>query len=164
MSIVCQSYVLVCYSYVIRMSHVCTRMLFVCHSYQRDISLCSYVFVNHLCVLVCIRMSLVYTRMALVCYSYVLVCHSYVLVYHPYVTRTYLYVTRMSLVCHSYVICMSLVCGFTMNSVTFKENMQTCYFANVIKNYCIYGTSGETQGYKRVMALWFFLAGLTRST
>ena len=33
MSFVCQPYVLVCHSYVIRMSLVCTRMTPVCHSY-----------------------------------------------------------------------------------------------------------------------------------
>ena len=86
--------------------------------------------------LVCTRMSLVCTRISSVCHSHVLVCHQYVtrmysyfirmslvvLVCHPYVTRTHWYVTRMSLVCtpmprvcYLYVICMSLVSGFTMN-------------------------------------------------
>ena len=121
MSFVCQSYVLICNPYVIRILLVCARMSFVCNS---------YVFVNHLCVLVChsyvsrmflyvirmslvctrmssachvytrrslayhsnvIRMSLVCTRMSPVCHSYVLVCHSYVLACHPYVTRVWFY-------------------------------------------------------------------------
>ena len=115
MPFVCQSYILVCHTYVIRMSllcacilSICTRMLFVCHSYVLVCHLyvtCMYshVMVCHSFVLVChlcfthiysylIRMSLVCTRMLFVCHSYVPVCH-------PYVTRMY-----------SYAICMSLVC------------------------------------------------------
>ena len=60
---------------------------------------------------------IVYTPMLFVCYLYVLmyndmslfctrmsVFHSHAFVCHPYVTRMY-----------SYVVCMLLVCGFTMN-------------------------------------------------
>ena len=108
MSFVCQSYVLACHSYVIRMSLVCTRMSFVCHSY------------------------------VLIYYLYVLVCHSYVtgmylyvirmsLVCHPHATRIYSYAIRMSLLCHpyvtlmySYAICMSLVCTLCHLYVTGK--------------------------------------------
>ena len=74
-SVVCQSYVIVChpnvsrmYSYVIRMSLVCTHVIgvsLVCHSN-----------VAH--------MSLVCTRMLPECHSYVLVCH-------PFVTRMWFY-------------------------------------------------------------------------
>ena len=81
MLFVCQSYVLLYHSYIIRMTLLCTCMSFICHS---------YVFINHLCALVCHsyvthiysyvnRMSLVCTRISLVCHSYVLVCHPYVI-------------------------------------------------------------------------------------
>ena len=81
----------------------------VCHSYVIRISLlCAYV----------VRMSLICTHMLSLCHSYVLVCHPYVPCMYWYVTRMYsyvlvcqLYVTRM----YSYVIRMSLVCSFTMN-------------------------------------------------
>ena len=107
------SYFVYKYSYAIRMSLLCAFMSSVCHS---------HVLVCNGMSLVCSRMSLVYTLMPLVCtlvlsvcHSYVIcmslvrtrmssVCHSYVLLFHPYVTRMYLY-----------VICMSFVCGFTMN-------------------------------------------------
>ena len=62
-----------------------------------------------------IHMSLACNRMSSVFDTYVLVCHSYVHTCHSYVTRVYLYVTHMSLVYHSYVTRMSLVCGFTIN-------------------------------------------------
>ena len=93
---------------------VCTRMSFVCHSFVLMSSVChSYVVVYHpyvthiywhatLMYLYAIGMSLVCTRMPSVCHSYVLVCHachSYILVCHPYVTHMYSYVIRMSLVC-----------------------------------------------------------------
>ena len=81
---VCQSYILVCYTHVIGMSHVCA---------------CIYLY-----VLVC------YSYVIRI-YSMSSVCHSYVLVCHPYVTRMYSYVIRMLLVCtrmpsvsHSYVL------------------------------------------------------------
>ena len=64
------------------------RMSSIYHSYTIRMSL-----VCHLFVLICICMSLVYTRMSFVC--------------DPYVTRIY-----------SYVICTSLICGFTMNVFT----------------------------------------------
>ena len=74
----------------------------VCHSYD-------------------IRMSFACTRMSFVCHSYVLVCHLYVtrvsFVCHSYVLLCHSYVTHM----YSYVIPMSLVCGFTMNSLNSDE-------------------------------------------
>ena len=73
MSIICDLYVLVCRSNIIRISVVCARFSTICHSYV-------------------IRMSLVCGRMSSVSHSYILVCH-------PYVTRIYSYVTRMSLAC-----------------------------------------------------------------
>ena len=113
MSIVCQLYVLVChsyvfrmslvchsyatpmcpyiicmYSYVIRMSLVCTRTLFVCHSY----------------LLVCNGMSLVSTRMSFVCHSFALVCHPYVTRMYSDIVRMSLVCTRMSSACQSYVL------------------------------------------------------------
>ena len=85
---VCHSHVPVCHAYVTRMYSYVICMSVVC---TRMSPVCySY-------VLVVICMSLVCTRMSSV-------SHSYVLEYHPYVTRMY-----------SYVIRMSLVCGFTMN-------------------------------------------------
>ena len=104
MLFVCQSYVLLYHSYIIRMTLLCTCMSFICHS---------YVFINHLCALVCHSyVTHIYSyvnRMSLVCTRISLVCHSYVLVCHPYVTRMYSYVicmslvcTRMSSICHSY--------------------------------------------------------------
>ena len=94
----------VCQSDVIRMSLVCNRMSFVCHPYA---------LVYYLYALVChpyvtcmysyiIRISLVYIRMSSVCHSYALVCD-------PYATCVYSYVICMP------VVCMSVVCGFTMN-------------------------------------------------
>ena len=121
----------ICHSYVIRMSLVChpyvTRMSSVCHSYVICISLvCTRVS------LVCTRMSFVCTRISSICHSYVLVCHLYVFVCHQcdsYIIRMSHLCTRMSSACHSYVpVCnlyvtrmysyiirMSLVCGFTIN-------------------------------------------------
>ena len=61
----------------------------------------SYVICMYLHV---IHMSLVCTRKSSVCYSYVLVCTRMSSVCHSYATRMY-----------SYVIRMSLACGFTMN-------------------------------------------------
>ena len=81
---VCHPYATRVYSYVIRMSLVCTRMSFVC------------------------------TGMSSVRHSYVLVCYLYVTRMCSYVIRISLACTHMSSVCHSYVIRMSLVCGFTM--------------------------------------------------
>ena len=75
-----------CHSYAICMTVVCARMPSV----------------RYLHLLVCRPFALVSTRMLSVCHSYVFVCHSYV-------TCMYSYITRMSLVCHSYVIRMSLV-------------------------------------------------------
>ena len=72
MPFVCQSYVLVCHSYIILLS----LAWLVCHSY-----VIPYVRKSHVC-----------TRMPFVCHSYVLECHSYA-------TRMHLYVIRMSLVC-----------------------------------------------------------------
>ena len=100
MSFICQTYVIVCYLYVIQILLECIRISFVCYS---------YVLVYYLYVLVChpyvtrmyswcfISMLLVFTRISSVCHLYVLVCHLYV-------TRMYLYVICMSLVCHSYVL------------------------------------------------------------
>ena len=60
--------------------------------------------------------------MSFICHSHVIACHpyltrmySYVTRMYTHVTRVYLYVTHMSLVYHSYVTRMSLVCGFTIN-------------------------------------------------
>ena len=86
-SFVCQSYVLVCRSYVTRMSLACTHMSPVCHS---------YVLVCHLYVT---RMYSYVTRMSFVCTCMSPICHSYVLICHPYITHMYSYVIRMSLVC-----------------------------------------------------------------
>ena len=77
-SLVCQSYVLVCHSLCRRMSF--TRHSFVCHSYA--IWMHSYVncipFICTSMSLVChsyvICMSLVRIHMSLVCHSYVFVC------------------------------------------------------------------------------------------
>ena len=88
MSLVCHSYVFVCYLYATRMySHVmaCHSYVLVYHPYF--IHMYSYI----------IRISLVCTRITSVCHSYVLICHQYV--------------TRM----YSHVIGMSLVCDFIMN-------------------------------------------------
>ena len=73
------------------------RMSLQCHPYVT--LMYSYVLACHPYV----------TRITLssVSHSYVPVCHSYVLVCYPYVTRMY-----------SYVIRMSLVCGFTMNRIS----------------------------------------------
>ena len=122
-----QSYVLVCHSYVIHISLVYTcmssvshsnalaLMSSVCHSYALTLmsSVCdSYALacmssVCHLYVL---------ARMSCVCHSHVLarmssVCHSYVLVCHPYVSR----------------MCMSLVCGFTMNHFSKAASHMSIY-------------------------------------
>ena len=67
-----------------------TPMPSVCHSY----------------VLACHPYVTRMYSMSSVSHSYVPVCHSYVLLCYPYVTRMY-----------SYVIRMSLVCGFTMNRI-----------------------------------------------
>ena len=94
----------VCHSYVIRMSNVCTRMLLECIR-MSFVSYCH--FVCHLCLmlLVCVRILSAYTRMSSVCHSYVIcISCSYVFVCHPCVNLMY-----------SYVIHMSLVCGFTVN-------------------------------------------------
>ena len=101
MSSVCHPYVLVChpyvtrvyYSYVICMPLVCTHMSSICTC------MCLYVM----------RISLLCTCVSSVCHHVYLygmspLCHSYVLVCHPYGTRI-----------HFYVICMSLLWGFTMN-------------------------------------------------
>ena len=101
---VCHSHVLVCHSYVIRVSLIghsyANRMSGVCHPYV----LVCHTDVACMCLYVT-RMSLLYTRMSPVCHSYVLACHpyvtlcacmspachSYVLVSHPYVTCLWFY-------------------------------------------------------------------------
>ena len=117
MSHVCHLYVTCIYSYAIHVSlvfarilSVCTRMSFLCHSYVliwngMSFICCSISSECHW------SMSSVYHSYVLVFYQYVTVCtrmssvcHSYVLLCHPHVTGMY-----------SYVICMSLVCDFTMN-------------------------------------------------
>ena len=92
--------------HVIHMSFICTRTTLICYLY---ILVC-HPYVTCMCSYV-IRMSLVCTRMSSVCHWYVLVCHQYVTRTSRVCTRVSLYVTRM----YWYVICMSLVCGFTMN-------------------------------------------------
>ena len=79
------SYILECHLYV---TGVRTPMSSACHLY----------------VLVCNGMPLVCTPMSLICARILSVCHSYILVCHPHVTPMY-----------SYVIRMSLICGFTMH-------------------------------------------------
>ena len=117
MSFVCNSYILVCHSYV-------TRMSLLYHSYV-------------------IRRSHVCTYMSLLCHSYVLLCHSHVARMYSHVTRMLLACTRMSLVCHSYVLLchlyvtfMSLVCVFIMNHLEMLihfflvEALATCLFTS----------------------------------
>ena len=67
------------------------------------------------CILpICMRIPSVWQSYVLVCHPYVTgissVCHSYVLICHSYVTRMY-----------SYVIRISLVCGFTMNHLALAK-------------------------------------------
>ena len=106
---------------------------FVCHSHR--IRVCSYVT----CMSVQFNIILHVIRMSLV-YPCIFLCHSYVVhmsfVYHSYVTRISLACVLMSpvshsyvLVCHPYIICMysyvirlSLVCGFTMNSFLLERS------------------------------------------
>ena len=106
-----------------RMPFECTHTSLVCHLYV--LACHSHVTQMYLYV---IRLSLVYTRMSLLCtcislacHSYVLSCHSCILVCYPYAICSYgirmcLYVTSE----YSYVICMSHVCGFTMNQIKYK--------------------------------------------
>ena len=81
---VCQSYVLVCHTYVICMSLV----LRTCHSYITRV--CSYFIYMYSYA---IRMAVVCTGISSVCHSYVLVCNGMPLVY-----------TRMSFVRHSHLL------------------------------------------------------------
>ena len=74
MSFVCQTYVLVCYSYVIQMLLECIRMSFVCYS---------YVLVCHLYVT---RMYSYVFRMSLVCTLMSSICHSYVVLPWTFIT------------------------------------------------------------------------------
>ena len=125
---VCYSHVSECDSYLTRMYSCFICMLLI----SARMSCCAtriytFVMVWYSYVLICRGMSLVCTRMSSVCHSYVLVCHPYVtsiwyiirmsLVYdissacHSYVLMCHLYVIRL----YSYVIRMSLVCGFTRN-------------------------------------------------
>ena len=64
MSLVCHSYVICIYSYVICIPFMCTCMSFVCHLYVT----CIYSYIT--------RTSLVCTLMSFVCHSYALVCGS----------------------------------------------------------------------------------------
>ena len=102
MSFSCYLYAIVYYPFVNRMYSYVTIMSFLCRYYLLVCNGMSFVwtymsFLCHSYVFVCNGMSLVIARMSSVCHSYVLVCH-------PHVTCMY-----------SYVIHMSLVCGFTMN-------------------------------------------------
>ena len=127
---VCHSYVIVCHSYVIRMSlrdhPYVARTSSVCHSYvlvcHPNVT-CMHSYVIRMS-LTCTRcrpyVTRMLSRMSPTCHSYVLVCHSYVLVCtrkssvcHSYVLVCHPHVTRM----YSLVICMSLVCSFTMNPI-----------------------------------------------
>ena len=83
------------YLCVIRISLICTRMSLVCHSYVTRVYsyiICMYSYV--------ILMSLVCTCMTFIYNLYVLVSNVISLAY-----------TRISSVCHSYVICISVVCA-----------------------------------------------------
>ena len=83
------------YSCVICISLICTRMSLVCHSYVTRVYsyiICMYSYV--------ILMSLVCTCMTFIYNLYVLVSNVISLAY-----------TRISSVCHSYVICISVVCA-----------------------------------------------------
>ena len=139
---------LVCDSYVIRMSLVCARMSIVYHSY----------------VLIFTRMSFVCYSYVLSCHSHLLVCHAYLLLSHPYVTRIYSYVTRMYLYVirmYSYVILMSHLCGFTMSTHSmfyhfifrflFPFLLSNNYFPfsleefSKLLNFCFYLTLKNTQ-------------------
>ena len=96
------SYIIRMFSYVIQMYTDITRMLLVC------------------------------TCMSSICHLYILVCHSHVPRMYLYVIRMTLVYNRMSAVCHlhvmysdvtskySFVICMSLVCDFTINQIKYK--------------------------------------------
>ena len=109
---ICHLYVLLCHLYVTHMCLYVIHMSLVCTTHMS--SACHlYVLICHPYVLVCACMSCVFHSYVLVCHPYVIhvylygmspLCHSYVLVCHPYGTRI-----------HFYVICMSLLWGFTMN-------------------------------------------------
>ena len=93
-------------------------MSFVCHSYV--IHMYSYDT----------RMSFVCTRMSSASHSYVFVCHPYVTCMYSYVIPMPLVFTRM----YSYVVRMSIVCGFTMNQIHQLSNiyLQVYYKINEI--------------------------------
>ena len=112
--LICHSFVLIPYSYFTRMSFVCHLNIIVCRSLITHMHL--YVIVIHLYILVChssvtrmyscvICMLFVFvcTRMPFVFYWYVLLCHSYViymsLTCHLYVTTICSYAIRILLVC-----------------------------------------------------------------
>ena len=84
MSLVCHSYAICMYTYVIHIPFICTCMSLLCHLYITHL----YLYVTRMtpvCTRFVIRMSLLCTHMSFVYHSYVLVCHSYVL----YVIRAF---------------------------------------------------------------------------
>ena len=96
------SCVILSHSFAICMSFVCQSYVLSCHWYF-------------------ICMSLLYACKSSVCTRTPFVCHSYLLVCRLYATRMY-----------SYVIRMSLVCGFTMNYIKcFTENTKLWESLNI---------------------------------
>ena len=87
----------------------------------------------------CSRTSFECTRTSLVCHSYLLVavssvCHSFILVCHPYAIYMSLVCTRMWLLSTGIVICMSLVCGFTLwcfTRITTVKNSTLKVYPNI---------------------------------
>ena len=97
-------------------------MAFVYHSYV--IHMFSYVIRMYSYVT---SMSLVFTCMSSVCHSFILVCH-------PYVIYISLACTRMWLLSTGIVICMSLVCGFTLwcfTRITTVKNSTLKVYPNI---------------------------------
>ena len=99
MSFVCDSYVILCHTFVIHISSICDSYVLICHLY-----------VTRMCLHL-IRMSLVWTHIASACTWIPFLCHLYVHVFHLYVTSMCscvipmsLLSTRMLSVRHSYVL------------------------------------------------------------
>ena len=122
-SLACNSYVLVCHSYVpyvIRMSSVCHSYVIRTYSYITPMSL------------VCTRMSLVCTRMSFVCHSYVLVCHFYVTrlwFYHErsisFISSTIVHLIHIHHIwLHSYYIVIQPYCQFHLSANPVSGNWQ----------------------------------------